>query len=65
MAQHKSSDPSNSDSLNQPPALEALYNDLDAFINELGGDEAMSAIQARHFANRGHQVQRVNNDQCA
>lgn len=65
MAQHQSSDSSNSDSLNQPPALEALYNDLDAFINELGGDEAMSAIQARHFATRGQQLQRVNNDICA
>lgn len=65
MAQHQSSDSSNSDSLNQPPALEALYNDLDAFINELGGDEAMSAIQARHFATRGQQLQRVNNDTCA
>ncbi|KAI9495279.1 hypothetical protein BDB00DRAFT_813948 [Zychaea mexicana] len=29
----------NSDSSNKSPALEALYNDLDAFIHELSGDD--------------------------
>ena len=43
MSEHHPHD-NNSDSPNKSPALEALYNDLDAFIHELSDDKKIESL---------------------